>query len=135
MVSRQGVIAPEIARAYTRSIHTVTKEWMQHPDWPESTGRRGHHLEFDKAQVSAWVSEHVRADLSPPIHHRDPDGLLTMREIAEESDLSYNTVRSDFSRGRLGPKGGSDTDMAGTPLWRRGSIARQLAERRRPKRT
>lgn len=136
MVDRPGVIAPEIAQTYGRSIHTVTKEWMQHPDWPKNVGRRGQHLEFDKALVSAWVAEHVRADLTLPIHTGDPERLLTLQEIAEESGLSDATIRSDLSRGRLVPKDGDERDVTGRPLWKRGAIAAQLAKRRRraPKR-
>jgi DNA-binding CsgD family transcriptional regulator len=133
MVTRPGLIAPEIAETYGRSIHTVTKEWMQAPDWPASRGRRGQHLEFERKAIAAWVKKHVQADLTLPIHRRDPQGLITRAEIAEETGLSPNTVRADLSKGRLTPKEGHEQDVAGTPLWRRGEIAKQVAGRRRRK--
>ncbi|MFC9085336.1 hypothetical protein [Nocardiopsis dassonvillei] len=131
MVDRPGTIAPEIAQTYGRSLHTVTKEWMQDADWPSTIGQRGKHHEFDRKAVAAWVAEHVRADLTLPIHVGDPEGLLTRKEIAQESGLSASTVRSDLSKGRLTPKDGHERDDAGNPLWKRGEIAKQLAGRRR----
>lgn len=131
MVDRPGLTVPEIARTYERSPHTVSKEWTQTPGFPSPTGRRGRYLEYDRTEVRTWVEANIKPDTTLPIHTGPPEGLLTQAEIAKESELSPSTIRADLSRGRLTPKNG-DLQKDGVPLWHRGTIARQLAQRRRP---
>lgn len=129
MVDRPGITTREIAQTYGRSLHTVTKEWVRHADWPAPVGKRGRFNEYPADAVAAWVAEHADRDTTPPIFTGDPDRLLTVAEIADESGLSEGTVRADLSRGRLTPKGG-DVERDGVKLWRRGTIADQLRGRR-----
>lgn len=128
MVADNGITAPEIARAYDRSLHTVTKKWMQADDWPSSISRLGNLHLFDRAEVAAWVKKNRAADTDAPIRAGDPDQWLTAAEIAAETGRSPSTIRADFSRGRLGPKEG-ETVREGVKLWRRGTIRAQLDAR------
>lgn len=130
MVDRPGLTVPEIARTYGRSPHTVRKEWTHKEGFPSPTGRRGRYLEYDRTAVHTWVEANIKPDTTLPIHTGPPEELLTQAEIAKESGLSPSTIRADLSRGRLTPKHG-DTQRDGIPLWNRGSVARQLAHRRR----
>jgi predicted transcriptional regulator len=129
MVDRPGITLPEIAETYGRTYATVRQQWTRHPDWPAPTGKRGRFGEYDPKAVAAWVTAHADRDQDAPIFTRDPAGLLTVAEIADESGLSHRTVRADLSRGRLLPAEG-DTVRDGVKLWRRGTIAAQLRKRR-----
>lgn len=132
-ISDSGLTAPEIAQKYGVTVHAITKdwvvEWRKTPGAPRPIGKRGRYNEYDPGEVEKWVRQNRSRPQGGPIYTRDPEGLLTAAEIAEEAGLSENTVRSDLSRGRLTPKEG-DVVKDGTKLWRRGSIAAQLRRRR-----
>ncbi|MFF3413042.1 hypothetical protein ACFYW8_44480 [Streptomyces sp. NPDC002742] len=80
MVDRPGWIAPEIAEHYDVGIHTVTKTWVLHPDWPDSAGKRGPYKDYDKAAVDAFVREHVKRRAVA----LDPELLCTAQQLEDE---------------------------------------------------
>lgn len=116
-----GLTIPEIAEKYGRPERTI-EQWRRAYDWPAPSGTRegtGRPLEYDPDAVDAAV----RAILALADDDADPDELLTARQAAEESGLSYGTVRADISRGRWpGP------DHEGK--WRRSTVRAVMAARR-----
>lgn len=124
MVSReQGMIAPELAEKYGRSLATV-RRWMTSDVWPTHSGKRGRWLEFDPAVVDEVYREHFGREVTSK---GDPDELLTQSQIAEHTGLAPGTVRADISRGRLGEP---DEDENGVKRWKRSTIDGTMAGRR-----
>ncbi len=107
MVGRPDLIAPEIAEQYGVGIHTVTKSWARHPQWPTSH-KRGRYKAYDAQAVADFVREHV----ARPLIELELRRLYTAREIADATDISEGTIRADRSRGRWpepDPEGSSDS--------------------------
>ena len=124
MVTRDRLIAPEIAARYNRPLTTVQTEWMPDPAWPAAAGRRGRWNEYGAAEVAAAVEAiTARAPLPPG----DPDELLTVAQLADWSGLAEGTIRSYVSRGLL-PR--PDDTGNGVKRWKR-STARPVLESRR----
>lgn len=127
MVERPGIITPEIAKKYSRSAHTVSKIWTRQPDWPEPVSKRGKYLEYDPAEVEAWVAENVAR---APVE-LEPSRLYTVQEISAETGLAEGTIRSYRSRGDWP---GPDDTAYGVDTWRGETVMTALARRRRRKR-
>ncbi|MFE2555985.1 helix-turn-helix transcriptional regulator [Streptomyces sp. NPDC059352] len=123
---RDGVTFAEIAAHYGMSTRYVAENprWGRHPEWPESTGKRGRSLEFPPAPVAEFVAEH---------HTRDavelaPDQLYSVTEIAEAAGIRPDSIHSDISRGRWPAP---DADGEGGPsMWKGATVTAYLAARR-----
>lgn len=119
-----GVIAPEIAEKYDRSLHAVTKDWTRRPGWPPTIGKRGRYKEYDAQAVDTFVRDHV---LRRAVE-LDVGRLYTAAELeAAGAGITAGTIRADRSRGRW-PE--PDDRTHGVDRWRGDTAARALASRR-----
>lgn len=124
MVAPRGIIAPEIAEQYGRSLHTVTKSWMQHPDWPEPIGRRGRYNEYDTAAVESFIRDHIQRQAVA----LEPERLYTAGQLADAgAGITAATIRADRSRGRWPAP---DDTAHGVARWYGATAAAALAGRR-----
>ncbi len=121
-----GVILPEIARQYGRSLKTVSW-WRWRYQWPQPTGKRGRWDEYDPDDVGRAVALILRESAEGA----DPDELLDAKGAAAEAGISYATVRADISRGRWPAP---DEEKFGVKRWRRGTVRDHMASRRPSKR-
>lgn len=97
MVVRPGLIPPEIAERYGVSIHTVTKTWAQHPEWPASPGRRGRYKEYDAQDIADFVQRHVQRQAVA----LEPERLYTAQQLEDAGiGIKAGTIRADLTRGR-----------------------------------
>jgi uncharacterized protein YjcR len=66
MVDTPRLITPEIAEAYGVSLHTVTKTWARHPQWPDPVDKRGRYNEYTARELEAAgigiTASTIRAD-------------------------------------------------------------------------
>ncbi|MGP3914327.1 helix-turn-helix transcriptional regulator [Nonomuraea sp. 10N515B] len=125
MVSGKGLIPPEIAERYGRSLETVRDTWRKHPDWPAPIGRRGRWAEYDAAAVDQLVRRlWVRPELPS---EGNPDDLLTINEIVEYTGLARGTIDADISRGRWREP---DEVEYGVKRWRRSTVDDVMSKRR-----
>lgn len=109
---RRGIIAPEIAEKYGRSLLTVQKNWMTSDEWPPMIGKRGRWNEYDRAEADRVVREHFLVAREAPEQVGSPDDRLTGHEMAEYLGIKYKTLTGYVSRGQF-PR----ADMDG--LWAR----------------
>jgi len=118
------MINPEIAEMYGVSIHTVTKTWAQHPQWPTSVGKRGRYKEYDAQAVATFVRDHIErqaVDL-------EPRRLYTAPELeAAGIGVTAGTIRADLTRGRW-PE--PDDTAHGVNRWYGSTAAAALTKRR-----
>ncbi|MBC9730690.1 hypothetical protein [Streptomyces sp. TRM68367] len=124
MVDAPRLISPEIAETYGVSLSTVTKTWMQHPEWPGSTGKRGRFKEYDAAAVDKFVQDHA----ARPTVDLEPERLYTAQEL-EEADIGVTagTIRADRSRDRW-PE--PDNTAHGVNRWRGSTVTQTMSKRR-----
>ncbi|MEU9149188.1 hypothetical protein AB0D59_01210 [Streptomyces sp. NPDC048417] len=124
MLDRPGMIAPEIAEHYGVGIHTVTKTWTQHADWPDSVGKRGRYKEYAAADVDTFVREHIRrqaVDL-------EPERLYTAQQLEDAGiGITAGTIRADLTRGRWPEPDDSDN---GVNRWKGKTATAAMATRR-----
>lgn len=129
MVDRPGIIVPEIAATYDRSVNTV-RDWIKDAEWPSPTGRRGRFWEYDRAAVDELVR--ARFARSRPTEAGDPDRLLTMAEAADRAGVKPGTIRADLSRGRWPAP---DEIRDGVKMWRASTVDAVLADRQAYRKT
>lgn len=122
MVEPPRLITPEIATRYDRSLHTVTKTWARHPDWPAPVGKRGRYKEYDADAVDAFVRQHVTRQ-TPDL---EPGRLYTVQELAAATGIAEPTIRADLSRGRWPAP---DDTAAGVHRWRGRTVTDALDDR------
>ncbi|MFE5258255.1 hypothetical protein [Streptomyces coelicoflavus] len=97
MVEPQRLITPEIATRYDVSIHTVTKTWSAHPEWPAPVDRRGRYKEYDAQAVADFVRQHVDRQAVALERRR----LYTAQQLeAAGIGIKASTIRADLSRSR-----------------------------------
>jgi hypothetical protein len=124
MVERPGVIAPEIAREHGRSLHTVTKSWMRHPEWPPPVGKRGRYNEYDREAVAAWIAAHA----ARPSVELEPDRLYTAQQLEDAAiGIAASTIRADRSLGRWPAP---DDESDGVARWKGSTAAATMQSRR-----
>ncbi|MGW4728874.1 hypothetical protein ACWEQC_06785 [Streptomyces shenzhenensis] len=129
MVDRPGWIAPEIAEHYGVGIHTVTKTWVQHPDWPASVGKRGRYKEYDAAAVHRFVRRHV--ERQPVV--LEPERLYTAQQLEDAGiGIKAGTIRADLTRGRW-PE--PDDTEHGVNRWKGKTVTAVMTSRRGYRRT
>lgn len=129
MVERPDTLTvPEIAAAYDRSPHTITKLWARHPEWPASTGRRGQHKTYDADAVAAFVREHIER---PPVA-LEPARLYTAKEIEQLTGITAATIRADRSKGRWPAP---DDTQGRAHAWKGSTVTQALAGRRSYRKT
>lgn len=124
MVEPTRLITPEIADRYGRSLHTVTKVWVQHPAWPQPVDKRGRYKEYDAAAVATFVRDHIdRASVD-----LEPDRLYTAQQLEDAgAGVTAGTIRSDLSRDRW-PR--PDDTADGVNRWYGHTATTALAGRR-----
>ena len=122
MVDRPGIIVPEIAATYGRSVNTV-RDWIKDEAWPSPLGKRGRFWEYDRAAVDELVRARF---VRPRTTGGDPDTLLTMAEAADRAGVEPGTLRSDLSRGRWPAP---DEIRDGVKMWRAATVDAVLAGR------
>ncbi|MFE2046378.1 hypothetical protein ACFXAZ_36750 [Streptomyces sp. NPDC059477] len=97
MVDRPGLINPEIATKYGVSIHTVTKSWSQHPEWPAPAGKRGRYKEYAAQDIADFVRTHV----DRPTVTLERRRLYTAQQLEEAGiGITAGTIRADLARDR-----------------------------------
>lgn len=116
-----GVTAADIAERYRRSESRVRSYWIPHPDWRDRVRVLGRTENGAPLYHAGDVHELLRdwVWLPPADPNIPPERLLTLREVAEYTGISYGTVRSDESKGKLGPP---DDVREGVRRWRRDTI-------------
>ncbi|MGI5196562.1 hypothetical protein ACQEVY_23420 [Streptomyces sp. CA-288835] len=129
MVDRPGLIAPEIADKYGVSIHTVTKSWAQHPEWPISVGKRGRYKEYAASNIADFVRDHIERQAV----ELEPRRLYTAQQLEDAGiGIKAGTIRADLTRGRW-PE--PDDDEGGVNRWYGATAAQALDGRRGYRRT
>ena len=128
MVTRDRLIAPEIAARYKRPLTTVQTEWMPDPAWPAAAGKRGRWKEYDAAEVAAAVQAITER---PQLAGGDPGDLLTIAQAAAHAGISPSTIRADLSRGRWPAP---DDKEHGVKRWKRSTVNRVMEGRRQYRR-
>ncbi|MFD7101917.1 hypothetical protein [Streptomyces celluloflavus] len=113
----------EIAARHGRAYDTVRNQWARHPNWPDSTGKRGRYKEYDTTAVDTWVRNHV----DRPGTHLQPTQLYTATEIAKAAGISAGTIRADRTRGRWPEPDNTD---GGVNRWLGSTATSTLAKRR-----
>ncbi|MFI9824437.1 hypothetical protein ACIHFC_28895 [Streptomyces sp. NPDC052013] len=97
MVDRPGLIAPEIAEQYGVSVHTVTKTWARHPEWPAAAGKRGRYNEYDRQAIADFVRDHIARETVD----LEPRRLYTAQQLEDAGiGIKAGTIRADLTRGR-----------------------------------
>ena len=124
MVDRPRLITPEIAEQYGVSIHTVTKAWPRHPDWPDSVGKRGRYKEYDAQAIADFVHDHVERQAVT----LEPRRLYTAQQLEDAGvGIKAGTIRADLTRGRW-PE--PDDTVGGVNCWYGATATQALAGRR-----
>ncbi|MBK3563209.1 MULTISPECIES: hypothetical protein [unclassified Streptomyces] len=124
MVDRPGLIPPEIAEQYGVSIHTVTKTWAQHPEWPSSRGRRGRYKEYAADEVSEFVQKHVQRQAA----ELEPERLYTAQQLEDAGiGIKAGTIRADLTRQRW-PE--PDNTEHGVNRWKGRTATAAMTKRR-----
>ncbi|WP_411140262.1 hypothetical protein [Streptomyces sp. x-80] len=125
MVNRapHGETMHEIAARHGRAYDTVRNQWSRHPDWPESTDKRGRYKLYDPTAVDEWVRIHV----DRPTLNLQPRQLYTAAEIGKAAGIAAGTIRADRTRGRW-PE--PDDTEGGVNRWYGSTATAALANRR-----
>lgn len=124
MVDAPRLINPEIAEAYDVSLHTVTKTWARHPQWPAPVDRRGRYNEYSAQDIADFVRDHI-ARQAPAL---EPTRLYTARQLeAAGVGITASTIRADRARGRWPAP---DDTAGGVNRWT-GATATEALEGRR----
>lgn len=124
MVDRPGLTTPEIADMYSVSLHTVTKSWAQHPEWPDALGKRGRYKEYAVQDIAAFVHDHV----SRRTVDLEPQRLYTAQELEQAGiGITAKTIQADMSRHRW-PR--PDRTVGGVHRWYGQTAANTMNSRR-----
>ncbi|MFR0354148.1 hypothetical protein [Streptomyces sediminimaris] len=124
MLDPARLITPEIADAYSVSLHTVTKTWSQHPHWPAPTGKRGRYKEYAAQDIAAFVRDHIER----PTVELEARRLYTAPELeAAGIGITAGTIRADLTRGRWPQPDATD---GGTNHWYGATATKALEGRR-----
>ncbi|NGO06941.1 hypothetical protein G5C60_04510 [Streptomyces sp. HC44] len=124
MVGRPGLIAPEITETYGVSIHTVTKTWARHPEWPDPVDKRGRYKEYDAQDVADFVRDHIERQAV----ELEPRLLYTAQQLEDAGiGIKAGTIRADLTRGRW-PE--PDDTADGVNRWYGATATKAMADRR-----
>ncbi|XUL91015.1 hypothetical protein ACQ86D_33940 [Streptomyces galilaeus] len=124
MVDPARLINPEIADTYGVSLHTVTKTWAQHPDWPDPVGKRGRYKAYDRQAIADFVRDHIERQAVT----LEPRRLYTAQDLeAANIGIKAGTIRADLTRDRWPEP--DDTDN-GVNRWYGATVTRALDGRR-----